>query len=190
MLARTIVLFVLVRTIVLTQPRRSHVSVPTIGHVALTVRDLGVSVPWYNDLFEVEPVLDEDTGPFRHVVWAVGAACSVCTSSRTPTRRSRSASGASAWIMCRSGSRTGPSSSCARSVWTSSASHTARSRTPVTVPACPSAPRTGSPWSSSRRLPDRPCAGLGRPAHAVGLHHPPEPPECIEPLHLGGSEGT
>src|SRR3954447_26151004 len=72
MLARTIVLFVLVRTIVLTQPRRSHVSVPTIGHVALTVRDLGVSVPWYNDLFEVEPVLDEDTGPFRHVVWAVG----------------------------------------------------------------------------------------------------------------------
>ena len=45
---------------------------PPIGHVALTVRDLGVSVPWYNDLFEVQPVLDEDTGPFRHVVWVVG----------------------------------------------------------------------------------------------------------------------
>ncbi len=42
---------------------------PALGHVALTVRDLEVSVPWYTELFESEPVLDEDTGPFRHVVW-------------------------------------------------------------------------------------------------------------------------
>jgi glyoxylase I family protein len=42
---------------------------PPIAHVALTVRDLSVSVPWYADLFETAPVLDEDTGPFRHVVW-------------------------------------------------------------------------------------------------------------------------
>jgi glyoxylase I family protein len=42
---------------------------PAIGHVALTVRDLNVSVPWYAALFEDEPVLDEDTGPFRHVIW-------------------------------------------------------------------------------------------------------------------------
>jgi len=45
---------------------------PAIGHVALTVRDLDRSVPWYAELFDAEPVLDEDTGPFRHVVWVVG----------------------------------------------------------------------------------------------------------------------
>jgi catechol-2,3-dioxygenase len=43
-----------------------------ITHVALTVRDLSVSVPWYRDLVAAEPVLDEDTGPFRHVVFAIG----------------------------------------------------------------------------------------------------------------------
>jgi len=45
---------------------------PTITHVALTVRDLSRSVPWYEQLFDAKPVLDEDTGPFRHVVWLVG----------------------------------------------------------------------------------------------------------------------
>jgi catechol-2,3-dioxygenase len=44
---------------------------PPITHVALTVRDLAVSVPWYTELLGSEPVLDEDTGPFRHVVWLV-----------------------------------------------------------------------------------------------------------------------
>ncbi|HVF33173.1 MAG TPA: VOC family protein [Acidimicrobiales bacterium] len=46
---------------------------PTITHVALTVSDLGRSVPWYERLFDDKPVLDEDTGPFRHVVWLVGS---------------------------------------------------------------------------------------------------------------------
>ena len=46
---------------------------PTISHVALTVSDLERSVPWYQQLFDAEPVLDEDTGPFRHVVWSVGS---------------------------------------------------------------------------------------------------------------------
>jgi catechol-2,3-dioxygenase len=45
---------------------------PTITHVALTVSDLGRSVPWYQKLFGTEPVLDEETGSFRHVVWLVG----------------------------------------------------------------------------------------------------------------------
>ena len=47
-------------------------SFPAVAHVALTVKDLSVSVPWYALLFGAEPVLDEDTGPFRHVVWALG----------------------------------------------------------------------------------------------------------------------
>jgi glyoxylase I family protein len=45
---------------------------PAIGHVALTVSDLSRSVGWYEALFGSKPVLDEDTGPFRHVVWMVG----------------------------------------------------------------------------------------------------------------------
>ena len=45
---------------------------PTITHVALTVTDLDRSVPWYEGLFGTTPVIDEDTGPFRHVVWLLG----------------------------------------------------------------------------------------------------------------------
>src|SRR5947207_10358701 len=45
---------------------------PSITHVALTVNDLSVSVPWYRRLFDADPVMDEDTGPFRHVVWLAG----------------------------------------------------------------------------------------------------------------------
>lgn len=42
-----------------------------VHHVAVTVRDLGVSTPWYQALFETEPVLDEHTeSGFTHVVWA------------------------------------------------------------------------------------------------------------------------
>jgi catechol 2,3-dioxygenase-like lactoylglutathione lyase family enzyme len=45
---------------------------PSITHVALTVSDLEVSVPWYTRVLGVDPVLDEDTGPFRHVVYLIG----------------------------------------------------------------------------------------------------------------------
>ena len=45
---------------------------PAITHVALTVTDLNRSVPWYQALFGSKPVLDEDTGPFHHVVWLIG----------------------------------------------------------------------------------------------------------------------
>jgi catechol-2,3-dioxygenase len=45
---------------------------PAITHVALTVSNLDISVPWYRDLFDADPVIDEDTGPFRHVVWLLG----------------------------------------------------------------------------------------------------------------------
>nr|WP_286141442.1 VOC family protein [Mycobacterium sp. GA-1199] len=47
---------------------------PSLNHVALTVRDLAVSAPWYQELIGAEPVVDEhtDTG-FRHVVWPTGS---------------------------------------------------------------------------------------------------------------------
>jgi glyoxylase I family protein len=58
-----------------TQTASTRAGTPTLGaitHVALTVRDPAVSVPWYAALIGAEPVLDEDTGPFRHAVFAVG----------------------------------------------------------------------------------------------------------------------
>ena len=46
---------------------------PPITHVALTVRDLSVSAPWYESLLSAEPVLDEDTDPdFHHTVYLIG----------------------------------------------------------------------------------------------------------------------
>jgi glyoxylase I family protein len=45
---------------------------PGLTHVAVTVTDLDRSVPWYEALFGSAPALDEDTGPFRHVVFAIG----------------------------------------------------------------------------------------------------------------------
>ena len=46
---------------------------PPLTHVALTVRDLGVSAPWYGALFGTEPAIDEDTTPhLHHTVWVVG----------------------------------------------------------------------------------------------------------------------
>jgi catechol 2,3-dioxygenase-like lactoylglutathione lyase family enzyme len=45
---------------------------PTITHVAITISDLAVSVPWYERLIGAKPVLDEDTGTFHHTVFAIG----------------------------------------------------------------------------------------------------------------------
>jgi glyoxylase I family protein len=46
---------------------------PALTHVALTVRDLSVSVPWYQALLDAEPALDEDTDPdFHHTVYLLG----------------------------------------------------------------------------------------------------------------------
>jgi glyoxylase I family protein len=47
--------------------------IPPLTHVALTVRDLAVSVPWYQALLDAAPVLDEDTDPdFHHTVYLLG----------------------------------------------------------------------------------------------------------------------
>jgi catechol 2,3-dioxygenase-like lactoylglutathione lyase family enzyme len=45
---------------------------PALAHVAVTVSDLDRSRPWYGRLFGSDPVLDEDTGTFHHVVWLLG----------------------------------------------------------------------------------------------------------------------
>ncbi len=45
---------------------------PALAHVAVTVSDLDRSRPWYQQLFDADPVLDEDTGSFHHVVWLLG----------------------------------------------------------------------------------------------------------------------
>ena len=46
---------------------------PPLNHVAITVRDLSISAPWYGSLFGTEPVIDEDTDPdFHHTVWVLG----------------------------------------------------------------------------------------------------------------------
>lgn len=45
---------------------------PALAHVAVTVSDLARSRDWYQNLFDAAPVLDEDTGPFHHVVWLLG----------------------------------------------------------------------------------------------------------------------
>jgi catechol 2,3-dioxygenase-like lactoylglutathione lyase family enzyme len=46
---------------------------PPLTHVAVTVRDLAVSRPWYERLFDAEPVIDEDTDPrMHHTVYLLG----------------------------------------------------------------------------------------------------------------------
>ena len=46
---------------------------PPLAHVAFTVRDLSVSVPWYGHLFDADPVIDEDTDPnMHHTVYMIG----------------------------------------------------------------------------------------------------------------------
>jgi catechol-2,3-dioxygenase len=47
-------------------------TVSALNHVAVTVRDLSVSGPWYEALIGAPPLLDEHTdGGFRHLVWAL-----------------------------------------------------------------------------------------------------------------------
>ena len=47
-------------------------TMPAITHVAVTVSDIARSVEWYTKVLGVAPVLDEDTGPFRHIVYQIG----------------------------------------------------------------------------------------------------------------------
>lgn len=44
---------------------------PPIGHVALTVRDLSVSTPWYVKLVGADPAMTLSDGPFERKVFAL-----------------------------------------------------------------------------------------------------------------------
>jgi catechol 2,3-dioxygenase-like lactoylglutathione lyase family enzyme len=111
---------------------------PPIGHVVLTVRDLSVSVPWYEALLEAKPVLDEDTDPdLHHTVYLLGGSTLLGLHQHYGPRRPRatSASSGSASTTSPSGSPTGPSWRSGPAGWTSWASPTAGSRTPATARA-------------------------------------------------------
>ena len=48
-------------------------TISALNHVAVTVRDVAASGPWYEALIGAAPVLDEHTDAgFRHLVWALG----------------------------------------------------------------------------------------------------------------------
>jgi glyoxylase I family protein len=47
-------------------------TMPAITHVVVTVTDLAVSEQWYTTVLGINPVIDEDTGPFRHIVYELG----------------------------------------------------------------------------------------------------------------------
>jgi catechol 2,3-dioxygenase-like lactoylglutathione lyase family enzyme len=47
-------------------------SFPGYAHIAVTVTDLDKSRIWYQELFGVEPMLDEDTGAYYHVAFPIG----------------------------------------------------------------------------------------------------------------------
>ncbi len=111
---------------------------PPLTHVALTVRDLSVSVPWYQRLLDAEPVLDEDTDPnFHHTVFLLGNGTllglhqhSTAGAGRDLQRVPQSVSTTSA-----SGARTAASWRSGPAGSTNSASRMVGSRTRPTAPA-------------------------------------------------------
>jgi catechol 2,3-dioxygenase-like lactoylglutathione lyase family enzyme len=131
-------------------------SFPPITHVALTVRDLSVSVPWYEALLDARPVLDEDTDPdFHHTVYLLGNGNLLGLHQHgRPAPEGSSTSSGSAWTTSPSAAPTGPSWRSGPAGWTTLASPTARSRTPATGRASASATRTGSRSSSSPHPPE------------------------------------
>ncbi len=127
---------------------------PTITHVALTVTSLDRSVPWYETLFDKKAVLDEDTGPFRHVVWLVGGTLVGLhefpdLQSTEPFNERRV--GLDHLAFACANRANWPSGSHGSTRW---ASPTVASSTPPTGPACRSETLTTSRWSSSHRQAD------------------------------------
>jgi catechol 2,3-dioxygenase-like lactoylglutathione lyase family enzyme len=83
---------------------------PSVSHVALTIRDLAVSVPWYERLLGTKPVLDEDTDSFHHTAYLLpGGTILALHQHPEPTATSASTSTGPASTTSPSGSPTGPS---------------------------------------------------------------------------------
>jgi hypothetical protein len=128
---------------------------PAVSHVAVTVTDLSVSESWYTRLFGVGPVLDEDTGPFRHIVYALGNTLfglhgfPDLTSKDPFDERKPGLDHVS--FGCASRAELAEWAAA----WTRWAWPTARSWMRATARACRSATRTTSLSSCSRRRPDR-----------------------------------
>ena len=106
---------------------------PSLTHVAVTVRDLSASVPWYEALFDAKPVLDEDTDPdFHHTVYLLGTTLFGLHQHKTPAGEGEFSEfrvgldHVAFGVANRAELRSGPGG------WTSWASSTAGSRTPAT----------------------------------------------------------
>ena len=83
---------------------------PAMSHVAVTVTDLAVSVPWYERLLGAKPVLDEDTGGFHHTVYLLPGGTLLGLHQHPATDRDdRFDSAGPAWTIFPSGSSTAPS---------------------------------------------------------------------------------
>src|SRR6202453_5425573 len=69
-LGHTWIAYPLARRSALARKETSVMAFPALNHVALTVRDMAVSGPWYRRLLDADPVVDEHTAAgFRHLVW-------------------------------------------------------------------------------------------------------------------------
>ncbi len=142
---------------------------PPLTHVALTVRDLSVSVPWYEALLDAKPVLDEDTDPnFHHTVYLLANSTLLGLHQHARPAPSGNFSEfrvgldhVAFGVADRAELRSGPVA------WTSWASPTARSRTPAMARASASATRTASRSSSSPHPPDPPSTIQLRQPRAV-----------------------
>ena len=108
---------------------------PGIGHVALTVRSLRVSRPWYQRLVGADPVLDEATdGGFHHTVFMIGSTLIGSTNTR-PQPTTPSPNDMSGSITLPSAARTGLPSLPGPTDSTNSGSTTEASWTPTTAQA-------------------------------------------------------
>jgi catechol 2,3-dioxygenase-like lactoylglutathione lyase family enzyme len=100
---------------------------PAISHVAVTVTDLSASEAWYTRVFGVGPVLDEDTGPFRHIVYQLGNTLFGLHGFPDLHSKDQFDERTPAWTTSRSAAPAAPNSWSGPPAWTSWAWPTARS---------------------------------------------------------------
>ncbi len=127
---------------------------PALNHVALTVRDLDVSVPWYRAADRRGP---GDRRGHRRRIPACGVGLRQRHPLRHPPTRARRPRRTlhrvprRGWTMSASDARIAPRSNAGSNDSTPSGSSTAESSTRATGPGSVSAIPTASRWSSSRR---------------------------------------